>query len=164
MSSLRIHGVGRIVGPRFTFPVILAASTMYVSACDLSAERIAPFETHVVSVTVDADTSTVDLTEFEGVIIFDRECDGFMNDTLPIFGDDAGLITGIIRYEAPIENSTPFIRKAVNIKFDSLGIDTFLNIDAHLHGESDHIDIENWGYLIAKRAPREVMDSARSDK
>lgn len=142
-----------------------ALTTLMAVSCSFTAERYAPYHGQVMlidtlslserydeSATVSPttsrslDTQAVNLLDVSGILIYEREFDGELDDTIPLFGDEQGHFSGVLHYLAPPNINAPHLPRPVRIILPALGLDTFLTVQAHQSGSRGEAMTE-WGAL-----------------
>ena len=148
------------------------------SGCSLHGERVAPFHGRVVTldtvaldssadvITAQTDTVIVDITDYTGILVYDMQMDGLLDDTAVFYGDESGEFEGVLPYENPVLLRAPWVRKPVHLLISEIGLDTYLYVDAHNTGAAD-AEVEMmtfWEALFAKQAGSALTESADEDK
>ncbi len=135
------------------FVLTIFSQALALGSCSFSNERVTVFSGSVLiaSDSASADTSSADLSEVVGYIVYDKEVDGIYNDTVIFYGDEQGEFTGILNYEIPMNLSAPWLRKHVRLTFPTLNIDTFMTVDVS-SGDKETQEVTNeWPPLLMHR-------------
>ena len=147
----------------------LAPVALVTASCALTAERYAPFRGQVLLIdtlsptersdtSLTVDTLALNLLDISGTLIYDREFDGELDDTIPLLGDEEGSFSGVLHYLAPPNINVPHMPRPVQISFPELGLDTFLTVEAYQTGSQGEA-MTDWGPLFVYPPVRSPVTS-----
>lgn len=91
--------------------------------------------------------SPVDLADVVGYVIYDKQLDGALDDTVVFYGEERGAFSGLLLYETPANITAPWLRKHVRLLFPELGVDTFLTVDVYRADAETPDEVNRWDTL-----------------